>query len=90
MAQPRAFQPGSSPGLSDVTCHGNDGRIDLWLGSSVRGHANVGAVVRTAEPMAHKQLGAGSSVLSSKEFSGAAGTAACTDSHRQHVCSVLY
>ncbi len=90
VAQPRAHQPGSSPGLSDVTCRGNNGRINLWLGSSVRGHANFGAVVRTAEPMAHKQLGAGSSVLSSKEFSAAAGTAACPDSHRQHVCSVLY
>ncbi len=64
--------------------------IDLRLGSSVRGHANFGAVVRTAEPVAHKLLGAGSSVLSSKGFSTAAGTAACTDLHRQHVCSFLY
>ncbi len=64
--------------------------IDLRLGSSVRGHANFGAVVRTAEPVAHKLLGAGSSVLSSKGFSTAAGTAACTDLDRQHVCSFLY
>ncbi len=90
VAQPRALQPGSSPGLSDVTCRGNDGRIDSRLGSSVRGHANFGAVVRTAEPVAHKPLGAGSSVLSSKGFSATAGTAACTDSHRQvfRVCYI--
>ncbi len=36
--------------------------------SSVRGHANFRAVVRTSEPLAHKPLGAGSSVLSSKDF----------------------
>ncbi len=90
VVQPRALQPGSSPGLSDVTCHGNDGRINSQLGSSVRRHANFGAVVRTAEPVAHKPLGAGSSVLSSKGFSAVAGTATFTDSHRQHVCSVLY
>ncbi len=29
-------------------------------------------------------------VLSSKGFSAAAGTAACTDSHRQHVCGFLH
>ncbi len=50
----------------------------------MRGHAGFGAVVRTSEPVAHKRLGAGSSVLSSKGFSATAGTAACTDSHRQH------
>lgn len=36
--------------------------------SSVRGHADFRAVVRTSEPLAHKPLGAGSSVLSSKDF----------------------
>ncbi len=36
--------------------------------SSVRGHADFRAVVRTSEPVAHKPLGAGSSVLSSKDF----------------------
>ncbi len=41
-------------------------------------------MVRTSEPVAHKPLGAGSSVLSSKGFSATAGTAACTDWHRQH------
>ncbi len=56
VVQPRALQPGSSPGLSDVPCHGDDGRINSQLGSSVRRHANFGAVVRTAEPVAHKPL----------------------------------
>ncbi len=36
--------------------------------SSVRGHADFRAVVRTSEPLAHKSLGAGSSVLCSKDF----------------------
>ncbi len=36
--------------------------------SSVRGHADFRAVVRTSEPVAHKPLGAGSSVVSSKDF----------------------
>ncbi len=40
VAQPRSLQPGNSPGLSDVMCHGDDGRIASRLGSSVRGHAN--------------------------------------------------
>ncbi len=31
-----------------------------------------------------------SSLLSSKEFSATAGTAACTDSHRQHICGFVY
>ncbi len=34
----------------------------------MRGHVNFRAVVRTSEPWAHKPLGAGSSVLSSKDF----------------------
>ncbi len=63
--------------------------ISSPLGSSVRRHTGFGAVVRTSEPVAHKPLGAGSSVLSSKGFSAAAGTAACTDSHRQHVCGLV-
>ncbi len=90
VVQPKALQSGSSPGLSDVTCRGDDGRIDSRLGRSVWGNANFGAVVRTAEPVAHKPFGAGSSVLSCKGFSAAAGTAACTDSHQQHVCNFLY
>ncbi len=56
----------------------------------MRRHAGFGAVVRTSEPVAHKPLGAGSSVLSSKGFSAAAGTTACTDSHRQHVCGLVH
>ncbi len=36
--------------------------------SSVRGHADFRAVVRTSEPVAHKPLGAGSCVLSSKDL----------------------
>ncbi len=35
--------------------------------------------------MAHKPLGTGSSLFSSKGVSGITGMAACTDSHRQHV-----
>ncbi len=34
----------------------------------MRGHAGFRAVVRTSEAVAHKLLGAGSSVLSSKDF----------------------
>ncbi len=59
---------GGSPGLGDVTCRGHDWRIDWRPVSSVRGHADFRAVVRTSEPLAHKPLGAGSSVLSSKDF----------------------
>ncbi len=55
-------------GLGDVMCRGHDGHIKSRPGSSVRGHAGFGAVVRTSEPVAHKPLGAGSSVLSSKDF----------------------
>ncbi len=40
---------------------------------------------RNLRPMAHKPLGTGSSLFSSKGVSGTTGTAACTDSHRQHV-----
>ncbi len=36
--------------------------------SSVQVHADFRAVVRTSEPVAHKPLGAGRSVLSSKDF----------------------
>ncbi len=56
VAQPRSPQPGNSPGLRDVMCYGDDGRIASRLGSSVRGHANIGVVVRTAEPVAHNLL----------------------------------
>ncbi len=65
----KSLQPGGgSPGLGDVTCHGHDWRIDWRPVSSVRGNADFRAVVRTSEPLAHKPLGAGSSVLSSKDF----------------------
>ncbi len=77
-------------GLGDVMCRGHDGHIESRPGSSVRGHAGFGAVVRSSEPVVHEPLGAGSSVLSSKGFSAAAGTAACTDSHRQHVCGFVH
>ncbi len=59
---------GGSPGLGDVTCRGHDWRINWRPVSSVRGHADFRAVVRTSEPVAHKPLGAGSSVFSSKDF----------------------
>ncbi len=49
--------------LGDVTCLGHDGCIDSSLGSSVRGHTGFMAMVRTTEPVAHKPLGAGRSVL---------------------------
>ncbi len=48
------------------------------------------ARVRISEPVAHKPLGAKSSLLSAKGFSARARTAACTDSHRQHVYGLLY
>ncbi len=64
--------------------------IDSRLGSSVRGNASFGTVAGISEPVAHKPPGAGSSLLSSKGFSATAGTAACTDSHRQHVCGFVY
>ncbi len=43
-----------SPGLGDVTCRGHDWHIDWRPVSSVRGHADFRAVVRTSEPLAHK------------------------------------
>ncbi len=39
VAQPRSFQPGSSPGLGNVARCGHNGRIESRQGSSVRGHA---------------------------------------------------
>ncbi len=56
----------------------------------MRGNASFGTVVGISEPVAHKPPGAGSSLLSSKGFSATAGKAACTDSHRQHVCGFVY
>ncbi len=56
----------------------------------MRGNASFGTVAGISEPVAHKPPGAGSSLLSSKGFSATAGTAACTDSHRQHVCGFVY
>ncbi len=49
-----------------------------------------GLLAGISEPVAHKPPGVGSSLLSSKGFSATAGTAACTDSHRQHVCGFVY
>ncbi len=85
VAQPGSLQPGSPPGFGDFTRGGHNRRIDTRLGSGVRGNASFGTVVGTSDPMAHKPLGTGSSLFSSKGVSGTTGTAACTDSHRQHV-----
>ncbi len=90
LTQPRSLQPGSSPVLGSVAHDGHDGCIDSRLGSSVQGNASFGTVAGISEPVAHKPPGAGSILLSSKGFSATAGTAACTDSHRQHVCGFVY
>ncbi len=90
LTQPRSLQPGSSPVLGSVARDSHDGCIDSRLRSSVRGNASFGTVAGISEPVAHKPPGAGSSLLSSKGFSATAGTAACTDSHRQHVCGFVY
>ncbi len=89
VAQPGS-QPGSPPGFGDFTRGGHNRRIDARLGSGVRGNASFGTVVGTSDPMAHKPLGTGSSLFSSKGVSGTTGTAACTDSHRQHVRSFVH
>ncbi len=81
----RISSAGSPPGFGDFTRGGHNRRIDARLGSGVRGNASFGTVVGTSDPMAHKPLGTGSSLFSSKGVSGTTGTAACTDSHRQHV-----
>ncbi len=80
-----ALAPGSPPGLGSFTRGGHNRRIDVRLGSSVRGIASFGTVVGTSEPVAHKPLGIGSSLFSSKGVSDTTGIAACTDSHRQYV-----
>ncbi len=85
VVQPGSLQPGSPPGLGGFTRGGHNRCIDARLGSGVRGNASFGTVVGTSDPMAHKPLGTGSSLFSSKGVSGTTGTAACTDSHRQHV-----
>ncbi len=85
VAQPGSLQPGSPPGFGDFTRGGHNRRIDARLGSGVRGNASFGTVVGTSDLMAHKPLGTGSSLFSSKGVSGTTGTAACTDSHQQHV-----
>ncbi len=90
LTQPRSLQPGSSPVFGSVACDGHDGYIDSRLGSSVRGNTSLGTVAGISEPVAHKPPGAGNSLLSSKGFSATVGTAACTDSHRQHVCGFVY
>ncbi len=56
----------SFPGLGSVRRGAYNGRIDSRLGSSVRGNASFRTVVGASEPVAHKPLGAGSSLLSSK------------------------
>ncbi len=65
--------------------HKYTSRVVLTTDAStrVRGAVFEGfiASVRTSEPVAHKPLGARRSFLSSKGFSAAARTAACTDSH---------
>ncbi len=90
VAQPRSLQPGSPPGFGDFTRGGHNRRIDARLGSGVRGNASFGTVVGTSDPMAHKPLGTGSSLFSSKGVSGTTGMAVCTDSHRQHVRSFVH
>ncbi len=90
VAQPEFLQPGSPPGVGNLTRGGHNGRIDARLGSGVRGDASFGAVVRASDPVAHKPIGIGSSLFSSEGVSSTTGTAACTDSHRQHVCSRVH
>ncbi len=90
VAQPEFLQPGSPPGVGDLTRGGHNRRIDARLGSGVRGDASFGAVVRASDPVAHKPIGIGSSIFSSEGVSSTTGTAACTDSHRQHVCSLVH
>ncbi len=90
VAQPEFLQPGSPPGVGDFTRGGHNGRFDARLGSGVRGNASFGAVVGASDPMAHKPLGIGSSLFSSEGVSSTTGTATCTDSHRQHVCSFVH
>ncbi len=90
VAQPEFLQPGSPPGVGNLTRGGHNGRIDARLGSGVRGDASFGAVVRATDPMAHKPIGTGSSLFSSEGISSTTGTAACTDSHRQHVCGRVH
>ncbi len=68
VAQPGSLQPGSPPGLGGFTRGGHNSRIDARLGSGVRGNASCGAVVGASDPMAHKPLGTGSSLLALKEF----------------------
>ncbi len=63
----KPLQPGGSPGLGDIRCCGHYECIDSRPGSSVLGHASFRAVVRTSEAVAHKPLGAESSILSSKD-----------------------
>ncbi len=90
VAQPGSLQPGSPPGVGDFTRGGHNRRIDARLGSGVQGNASFGAVVGAPDPVAHKPLGIGSSLFSSEGVSNTTGTATCTDSHRQHVCSLVH
>ncbi len=90
VAQPGSLQPGSPPGVGDFTRGGHNRRIDARLGSGVRGNASFGAVVGAPDPVAHKPLGIRGSLFSPEGVSNTTGTATCTDSHRQHVCSLIH
>ncbi len=87
---PNFFSRGIPPGVGDLMRGGHNRRIDARLGSGVRGDASFGAVVRASDPVAHKPIGIGSSLFSSEGVSSTTGTVACTDSHRQHVCSRVH
>ncbi len=62
----------------------------LGWGAVCEGMPASGWWSETSDPMAHKPLGIGSSLFSSKGVSSTTGTATCTDSHRQHVCSFVH
>ncbi len=69
---PRQHRSSEAVAQRYLTCRGHDGCIDSSPESSVRGHTGFVAMVRTSEPVAHKPLGAGSSVLSAKGFTATA------------------
>ncbi len=71
-----------------VMCRGHDGSIDSSPGSSVRGLSWLGS-----EPQSQwhiNRLELEEVFLALKDFRAAARTAACTDSHRQHVCDLVH
>ncbi len=49
VVQPGSLQPGSPPGFGDFTQGGHNRRIDIRLGSGVRGNASFGTVVGTSD-----------------------------------------